>query len=349
MIISLVKREVSNLVKVRDLKIEVKAFILTLIMLSLVFITLTISYAKVKAFKASVAIQGLSAPVDALIIKNRTYVALDDLEKLLGFKVWWSYDEQLLYVGKVGVDVAPIIIKGKTYVPIRPVAKASGYTLSWDQRTRTVTLVKINTSKYQGYSHSAKLRTLEVSSSTLSSKSKTTREETVEQRVEELIEKKTSKTKTKTKPRTDESFTLPPVSPKTGPNITFGKGKAYREVFMPRYAKNSEFLVTVTEVKETDTVKSFYHPAKGNKFVVVFVSQQNISNKIQIYTGRFYLVDDQGNRYDYIEGLSNYWLQVLIPNGINFGSLVFEIPKDRYPAKLVLETYGSPPLVVNLL
>ena len=107
--------------------------------------------------------------------------------------------------------------------------------------------------------------------------------------------------------------------------------------------------MTVTEVKETDTVKSFYHPSQGHKFVVVFVSQQNISNKIQIYTGRFYLVDDQGNRYDYIEGLSNYWLQVLIPNGINFGSLVFEIPKDRYPAKLVLETYGNPPLVVNLL
>ena len=139
----------------------IRATLTLVIALSLIFSLLNFSYGKVKAFKASVKLEGLTTKTDALIIKNRTYLDLNSLERLLGFRVWWSYDDQLLYVGKVGVDVAPIIIGGKTYVPLRPVAKAAGYTISWDQRTRTVTLVKLAGKRYYPTTSGAKVKVLE--------------------------------------------------------------------------------------------------------------------------------------------------------------------------------------------
>ncbi len=101
------------------------------------------AYSKVKTFQATVKIFNKSEPINALIIHNRTYVDLSSLRKLLDMPVRWSYEDQLLYVGKVGVDVSPLLIRGMTYVPVRDVARAAGYSVSWEQSTRTVVLTKI--------------------------------------------------------------------------------------------------------------------------------------------------------------------------------------------------------------
>ena len=45
--------------------------------------------------------------------------------------------------------------------------------------------------------------------------------------------------------------------------------------------------------------------------------------------GDFSLLDQNNRAYDYIEGLSNFWLVILRPYGINFGYLVFEVPHGR--------------------
>ena len=302
-----------------------------------------LAYSKVKTFQATVKLYNKSEPINALIIHNRTYVDLNSLRKLLDMPVRWSYADQLLYVGKVGVDVSPILIRGMTYVPIRDVARAAGYSVSWEQSTRTVVLTRVSSNPIK-YSSKADIKVIEHNVK-------------IEKEVHNVTVRengsfnKTSSLSSSTSLKSSGSskdLELPPV-PEHEQKVEFTHSNKPTGAFIPRYAQNDEFLVTVTDLKITDTVKTFYHPSPGKKFVVVFVSQQNVSNKIQVYTGRFYLVDDKGAKYDYIEGLSNYWLQVLIPNGINFGSLVFEIPKDRYPAKLVLETYGNTPLVVNLM
>ncbi|MBQ7530056.1 DUF4352 domain-containing protein [bacterium] len=123
-----------------------------------------------------------------------------------------------------------------------------------------------------------------------------------------------------------------------------GTGKVY----VPQHAQNSTFRVTVTNLETISMFKDFYKPKEGNKYVVVYLSQQNVSQQVQIYTGRFSLLDQKSVAYDYIEGLSNFWLVILRPYGVNFGYLVFEVPADAKPVSLVLHSLNQAPLAVSL-
>lgn len=119
-------------------------------------------------------------------------------------------------------------------------------------------------------------------------------------------------------------------------------------VYVPRSAQNAVFQVTVTNMENVTVIKDFYRPRTGYKFVVVYLSQQNVSEQVQIYTGKFSLLDQKNTSYDYIEGLSNFWLVILRPFGINFGYLVFEVPVDAKPMSLVLHALNQAPLSLNL-
>jgi hypothetical protein len=133
----------------------------------------------------------------------------------------------------------------------------------------------------------------------------------------------------------------PPTNPPMPPPANTG-------FLTPRTVANADFSVTVTNVQSAHTIKDYYKSEAGTKFVIVSVSEQNISDQIQMYTGKFTLEDQNGNSYDYLDGLSNFHLEILRPGGINFGSLVFEIPENATPASLVLHTYGNPDLKVSL-
>ncbi len=119
-------------------------------------------------------------------------------------------------------------------------------------------------------------------------------------------------------------------------------------VYVPRSAKNEVFQVTVTNLETISVLKDFYRPKEGYKYVIAYLSQQNISQQVQIYTGRFSLLDQKSNSYDYIEGLSNFWLVILRPYGINFGYLVFEVPADSKPVSLVLHSLNQAPLSIDI-
>lgn len=120
------------------------------------------------------------------------------------------------------------------------------------------------------------------------------------------------------------------------------------ESFIPVKAENDVFRVTVTNIEAVSSMKGHYKPQQGNKYVIIYLSQQNISDEVQIYTGKLALIDSNGQAHDYIEALSNFWLLVLRPGGINFGYLVFEVPQNAVPMKVVLSTTTRPPLTLNL-
>ena len=120
------------------------------------------------------------------------------------------------------------------------------------------------------------------------------------------------------------------------------------EPFIPINASNDVFKITVTNLETVTSMKGHYTPKPGNKFVITYLSQQNISDEVQIYTGKLALIDSNEQAYDYIEALSNFWLLVLKPGGINFGYLVFEIPQNASPMKIILSTTTRPPLTLNL-
>ncbi len=149
--------------------------------------------------------------------------------------------------------------------------------------------------------------------------------------------------------------TGPALGPGSGPqdNVAYAPLPANAQrpvdgVYVPRSAQNSVFQVTVTNLENVTVIRDFYRPRTGYKFVVVYLSQQNISEQVQIYTGRFSLLDQKNTSYDYIEGLSNFWLVILRPFGINFGYLVFEVPVDARPMSLVLHALNQAPLSLNL-
>ncbi len=138
------------------------------------------------------------------------------------------------------------------------------------------------------------------------------------------------------------------TAPNVGINPIPSMSQAGNSPYIPRTAQNEVFKVTVSNLETVPVIKDFYKPRTGSKFVVASLSQQNISNQVQIYTGRFSLVDQNQNSYDHLEGLSNFWLVILRPFGVNFGYLVFEIPQNAKPISLVLHALNQPPLAINL-
>ncbi|MDQ7826244.1 MAG: DUF4352 domain-containing protein [Candidatus Eremiobacteraeota bacterium] len=124
--------------------------------------------------------------------------------------------------------------------------------------------------------------------------------------------------------------------------------QSVNEPFIPIKAENDVFKVTITNLETVTTVKGQNTSRSGNKFIIIYLSQQNISNEVQIYTGKFALVDSSRQVYEYQESLSNFWLLVLRPGGNNFGYLVFEIPVNVQPMQVVLSTTTRPPLTLNL-
>lgn len=138
------------------------------------------------------------------------------------------------------------------------------------------------------------------------------------------------------------------VAPNVGINAIPSLAQTNNSPYIPRTAQNSVFKVTVSNLEIVPVIKDFYKPRTGSKFVVASLSQQNISNQVQIYTGKFSLVDQNQNSYDHLEGLSNFWLVILRPYGVNFGYLVFEIPQNAKPICLVLHALNQAPLTINL-
>lgn len=132
-----------------------------------------------------------------------------------------------------------------------------------------------------------------------------------------------------------------PLSPSNVPAFS-------TDIFRPVTANNAVFSVTVTNIETMNTIKDYYKPRPGYKFITVYLSQQNVSNEVQIYTGRFSMLDQSNTTYDYAEQLSNFWLIILKPGGINFGYLVFEVPQDARPARLLLHALNQAPLSLNL-
>jgi len=142
-------------------------------------------------------------------------------------------------------------------------------------------------------------------------------------------------------------FDNPPPGSPGGPPVSIPYGQS-PGVYVPKSTQNNVFQVTVTNIEAVASIKDYYHPRAGYRFVIVYLSQQNVSNEVQIYTGRFSLLDENNHAFDYIEGLSNFWLVILRPYGINFGYLVFEMPVDAHPTRLALHALNQSPLTLNL-
>ncbi|MCS7243969.1 MAG: hypothetical protein RMJ36_04470 [Candidatus Calescibacterium sp.] len=258
----------------------------------------------------------------AYIINNTSYLSREDLSYIIGSPIKWDKEERTVIIDNMRIYTKILIYKGQMLLAIKEILVPLGYQIKWNQNTRTITIIPpVNKNK----EHKANIK----------------------------IEKNNTEKNANNaddKPREPQKYEIPFINNENNKEKSGVKpDQSLQIVFIPRSAFNEEYKVTVSDMKETKIYKGTYNAQSGYKFVVINVSQQNLSNKVQLYTGKFTLFDNRNTKYEYIEGLSSYVLQILMPMGINFGTLVFEIPEVSIPSKLVLETYGSTPIVINLL
>lgn len=259
----------------------------------------------------------------AYIINNISYLSKEDLSYIIGIPIEWNSKERAVLIDNMRIYAKIVIYKGQMLLGIKEILQPLGYQIKWDQTTRTITIIPPSNKEKE---QKAKINI-----------QKNKNDENKELNNEDKKEK---------------NYQIPIIdSNNTGKNTEkdIDKRQGFQVVFIPRSAFNEEYKVTVSDLKESKIYKGMYNSQDGYKFVIISVSQQNLSNKVQLYTGKFVLFDNRNIKYEYIEGLSSYVLQILMPMGINFGTLVFEIPESAIPSKLILETYGSTPIVINLL
>lgn len=249
------------------------------------------------------------------------YLPANALAQALGVSIRWDAHLNVIKIDDRFVDVRPLNENGTLLLPVESVVQALNGSVEWDGRNGII-----------------RISTVPSAAATVSGYP----------------------------PRRDDSTSLPPIGPIAAPpNMSLGRDLppprtenppplqattpyGSGTVYVPKTAQNNVFAVTVTNIEAVSSIKEYYHPRGGHRFVIVYLSQQNVSNEVQTYTGRFSILDENNRSFDYLEGLSNFWLVILRPYGINFGYLVFELPLESHPTRLELSTLNQSPLTINL-
>lgn len=245
-------------------------------------------------------------------------------------------------VGNTSVGTG-LINKGTVYVPVKSVTTALGKSCKWNpQQKRIVINGKNVVGKAIRYRNTIYIPYYEIANCTGISSIYDGKSKSVIYSYEANASNiasfmgNTKTIRTASIPKNNTVAVRPPA------------GGFIEEPFIPVVGENDVFKVAVTNVENKDRVKAQSVSNPSNKFVIVHLSQQNVSDEVQIYTGKFALMDNKQRIYEYSEGLSNFWLVVLRPGGSNFGYIVFEVPQESEPAKLILSTTSRPPLALNL-
>jgi hypothetical protein len=120
------------------------------------------------------------------------------------------------------------------------------------------------------------------------------------------------------------------------------------ESFLPQGAQNGVFQVFVSHLEEVSRFRDSFSPRPGNKFVILYITQQNISGQLQVYPGVFNLIDDREVNHLPVENLSKFWPTALKAGGLRMGYLVFEIPESSRSLSIILTGGNVAPLTVYL-
>ncbi|MBM3461810.1 MAG: DUF4352 domain-containing protein [Armatimonadetes bacterium] len=318
----------------------------------------------------TVYVNGVKVSGYPLVRDGVAYLPVNTLAEALGLNIRWDASLNIIKVNNKLVAARPLNEDGRLFLPVEAVTHSLGGSVEWDgprQAIRIHTGQAVAVEAPVSASPSVPSPVLTVPVTPLPAPSvrpvvpvapaTTTTTSTNPFTIRPVPPATTTTTtSTYTPPPTytpaaqpPATYTPPPPAPTTTTAHTSDPSSAYasRSVYVPKTAQNNVFAVTVTNMESVNTIKDFYHPRPGYRFVILYLSQQNVSNEVQIYTGRFSLLDQSNRSHDYIEGLSNFWLVILRPYGINFGYLVFEVPNDAQPTRLALHALNQS-LTLNL-
>lgn len=262
------------------------------------------------ASSPAVYLNGTKINETSIVKYNSVYLPVKTLASALGANIEYNAKSNCAKVNGNIIQAIPATKDGKTYLPVKQVANAVGATVVYDKKTNSV--------KITAKAASAKPSVVKVKPITT---------------VETVVVKK------------------PATEPKPAPAGTPAASSEDEDLkpFIPRSATNGIFKITVTNVETTNVIKGSYGAKPGFKYIIVYFSQQNVTDKLQTYLGKFRLMDTNNNYYGWTTGLSNYWVIVLRPGGISYGYLVFEIPTYAKHQSLYLDMSNRPPITVSVL
>ncbi|MBI3924189.1 MAG: copper amine oxidase N-terminal domain-containing protein [Armatimonadetes bacterium] len=272
-----------------------------------------------------VFVDGRPIEGSALVRDGITYFPVAPLARAMNLTVSWDPVERTLRVDGNPVAPDPVEQGGAFLVPLESVARAAGATVKWDAASRRVDV------RTRG-------------SSTTSSG--TSWDPGLDSRLPSGWQFPDPHEASSTYPdlASYQAHATPGVqgrSPAKGADTD-------PEVFVPRSARDAIYSVTVTNVEKVGSLKGYYSPRGGYSFVIVYMSQKNMTAAPQVDPGRFHVEDDRGNRYPMMDDLSNFYPVIFRPYGINFGYQVYEVPTDARATGLVLSTSGHALLRVKL-
>lgn len=259
----------------------------------------------------TVQLNGQTTKFVPLVKEYVNFLTINELSNIITNKIEYNTYTKEVKINNFPVNLKsdPIIKSGKIYLPVDSIVSAAGGTVSFDAREN---ILKITMTKKQTSTY--------------------TKPVTI----------KVTPVKTET-----VTVTTPASTPSPAPAQQVAADDDSKP-FIPRSDSNGIYKVTVTNVEKASVLKGNYPVKAGFKYIIVYFSQQNITDRILTYAGRFYMLDDSNNEYRWVSGISNYWAVYFKPNGICFAYFVFEIPLFAQPAYLCLDLGNNVPVRVAL-
>lgn len=272
---------------------------------------------------------GSPLKLSAILRNGQAYYPVQPVVQAFNSDMYWNPTVRSLRIGRKNIEIEPVFIGEEIYLPLETVAEALGCSATWNPGRGEVVL---NHKPQVGGNMRAPVTSF------------------VNGHVPEDY---TTGGHTPTYLQPPPSTPVRPApgepDPLAGQRVSASlQREGAGDIYTPRVARNAAFQVTVTNLEVVNEIRGQYQPRNGHRFIVVYVSQKNVTMNVVLNPGVFYVQDQMGNDYEPMMEFSNFMGVVLKPYGINFGYFVYEMPQQSVPIRLVLVTTNQSPVVVNL-
>lgn len=273
---------------------------------------------------------GTPVKLNAILRNGQAYYPVQPVVNAFGSQMHWNPTVRALRIDTKNIEIEPVFIGDEIYLPLETTAEAVGASATWNPGRGEVVL---NRKPRVGGTMNAPMTSFVEGS--------------------HLPEDYTTGGRTPTNLQPPPSVPVRPAPGQADPvagqrvSATLNREGA-GDIYTPRVARNAAFQVTVTNLELVNELRGHHQPRNGHRFIVVYVSQKNVTMNPVLNPGVFYVQDQMGNDYEPLMEFSNFMGVVLKPYGINFGYFVYEMPTQTVPIRLVLVTTTQSPVTVNL-
>lgn len=269
--------------------------------------------------------------ISSITRNGQSYYPVEPVVSAFGADMYWNPTVRSLRVDRKNIEIEPVFIGEEIYLPLETIAEALGASATWNPGQGEVVL---NRTKRLNSPNNIPMVSFQGS---------------------HLPDDSTGGGYLKNNLQPAPTVPTRPApgapDPVAGQRVTAALNREKEgagDIYTPRIARNAAFQVTVSNLEVVETIRGHHQPRNGHRFVVIYVSQKNVTMQPVLNPGTFFVQDQQGNDFEPMMEFSNFMGVILKPYGINFGYFVYELPTQSVPVRLVLVTTNQSPVQVNL-